>query len=261
MPRECAEWTPNEAASIVSTFGTVYQGAITTAGLPADAQHAGSSSSDSVGGGGGGGGRKRVLVTGAGGGVGSAAVQLLSAGGHDVVAVTASPSKRAYIQGLDRHHLSSGGGGSVVVVECSRAQPDFSKAVLNPSVGGGAVDMVLENVGAPTMAQSLRCLRSGGQLVLIGNVTNATFALPLGLCIVKSLSIIGTDSCEAAEVARLMVWMQARGLKPHVDRVLPLREAAVAHRLVEDSAVEGRVVLAVAGDGASWDTGQLPHLE
>jgi NADPH:quinone reductase-like Zn-dependent oxidoreductase len=250
VPRECAEWTPNEAASIVSTFGTVFQGAIKTAGLPADAD-AGS---------GGGTARKRVLVTGAGGGVGSAAVQLLSAGGHHVVAVTASPSKRAYIQGLDRHHLSSDGGGSVVVVECSRAMPDFSKAVLKEP-GGGAVDMVLENVGAPTMAHSLRCLRSGGQLVLIGNVTNATFPLPLGLCIVKSLSVIGTDSCEAAEVARLMVWMQARGLKPHVDRVLPLREAAVAHGLVEHSAVEGRVVLAVSGDGASWDTGALPHLE
>ncbi len=88
--------------------------------------------------------------------------------------------------------------------------------------------------------------------VLIGNVTNTTFPLPLGLCIVKSLSVIGTDSCEAREVVHLMEWMHQRGLKPHVDRVLSLADAAEAHRLVEGRQVEGRVVLAVLGDGTRW---------
>ena len=140
------------------------------------------------------------------------------------------------------------------------AAPKFSKTVLRDA--GGPVDMVIENVGAPTMEQSLRCLKSGGKLVLIGNVTNSTFPLPLGLCIVKSLSVIGTDSCEAKEVGHMMAWMQERGLKPHIDRVLPLEQAARAHELVEESAVEGRVVLAVAGDGTRWDDGAnvLDHL-
>ena len=130
---------------------------------------------------------------------------MLSAGGHDVLAVTGSPAKRSYIEGLDRHGQSDSGGGSVTVVDAS-AQARFSSLVLKQH--GGPVDMVVENVGAPTMEQSLRCLRSGGKLVLIGNVTNSTFPLPLGLCIVKSLSVIGTDSCEAVEVGNMMAWMQ-----------------------------------------------------
>ena len=47
--------------------------------------------------------------------------------------------------------------------------------------------MVIENVGAPTFSDSLRSLKPGGRLVLIGNVTNENVKLPLGLCILKSL--------------------------------------------------------------------------
>ena len=60
IPASCSNWTPNEAASIVSTFGTVYQGVMKTAGLARDV-HGNEAE------------RRRVVVTGAGGGVGSAA--------------------------------------------------------------------------------------------------------------------------------------------------------------------------------------------
>jgi NADPH:quinone reductase-like Zn-dependent oxidoreductase len=100
-------------------------------------------------------------------------VQLLTAAGHDVLAVSGSPAKAAYLRSLDKHHLSADGGGSLELVAAGgggggqqqQQQQDvsaFSKVVLK---GSGAVDMVIENVGAPTMEQSLRCLKSGGKLV------------------------------------------------------------------------------------------------
>jgi len=180
---------------------------------------------------------------------------MLSAGGHDVVAITSSPSKSDYIKGLVAGHHKGGGPGELTVV-VANDDPRFSKAVL---ASGGPADLVVENVGAPTMEQSLRSLKSGGKIVLIGNVTNSTFELPLGMCIVKSLSVIGTDSCEAGEVQKMMAWMQENNLKPSIDVVLPLNEAAAAHEMVEARRIEGRVVLRVAGDGDTWDT-NLPHL-
>lgn len=81
--------------------------------------------------------------------------------------------------------------------------------------------------------------------MLIGNVTNASAPLPLGLCIVKSLSVIGTDSIEAAELSKLFLWLDKEGLRPTIDRVIPLEEVASAHQLLEERRVSGRVVLDV----------------
>lgn len=72
IPEECHSWTPNEAASIVSTFGTVWQGAVKTAGLSQDVELNSATPC-------------RVLVTGAGGGVGSAAGALIYCSTHKII--------------------------------------------------------------------------------------------------------------------------------------------------------------------------------
>ena len=132
--------------------------------------------------------------------------------------------------------------------ECISAEKGFSKS-LDPKNGGtGLVDMVIENVGAPTFDDSLRSLKPGGRLVLIGNVTNSSVKLPLGLCILKSLSVIGTDSIESQELEKLLLWLEAENLKPPIDRVMPLKDAAAAHDLVENRSVQGRIVLDVNND-------------
>ena len=84
-------WRSIDAAPVVSTFGTVWQG-IQTAQIR---------------------GHENVLVTGASGGVGSAAVQLLSRLGHTVVGTTSSddPSKAAHIMASGAHAVVSTRGG------------------------------------------------------------------------------------------------------------------------------------------------------
>ena len=52
-----------------------------------------------------------------------------------------------------------------------------------------------------------------------------------------------------------------RCLKPSIDRVFQLGEAAEAQSMVEESKASGRVVLAVAGDGTSWDSAGIEHLD
>jgi acryloyl-coenzyme A reductase len=172
---------------------------------------------------------EKVLVTGASGGVGSAAVALTSRYGCEVIATTGSlESKANYIASL----------GAKAVVDSTLP---FSKKI------GSSCDMVIECVGAPTFSESLKCLKPGGRLILIGNVTNASAPLPLGLCIVKSLSVIGTDSIEAHELSSLFQWLSDRSLRPEIQQVLSLDEKSLceAHELLEKRRVTGRLVIDV----------------
>ncbi len=53
----------------------------------------------------------------------------------------------------------------------------------------GEVDVVVENVGTPTLGESLRSLRMGGRLVLIGNVKpDEAYELRLGYAIMKDIA-------------------------------------------------------------------------
>jgi acryloyl-coenzyme A reductase len=207
------KWSAVEAAPVMSTFGTVYRGAVIRGGLKAG---------------------ERVLITGAAGGVGSAAITLASRLGAHVVAATGNVAEKgAMCTGLGAHEVIDGSAG-------------FSKA-LAKSVGG-CVDMVIECVGAPTFTDSLRSLKPGGRLILVGNVTNATTPLPLGLCIVKSLSVIGTDSIEACHLKDLFRWLEEHHVRPVIDSVLPLEHVAAAHDRLEKRSVNGRIVLDVNKD-------------
>jgi NADPH:quinone reductase-like Zn-dependent oxidoreductase len=202
------KFTAIEAAPVMSTFGTVWQGCVVRGKLQKG---------------------ERVLVTGAAGGVGGSAVAMLKKLGAHVIGATGDvPGKGDYIRSL----------GADEVID---SKLGFSKLVSQQN----GVDMAVECVGAPTFTDSLRSLKPGGRLVLIGNVTNASVSLPLGLCIVKSLSVIGTDSIESKELEKLFVWLDSNGVKPRIDRVLPLEQAAEAHRQLEQRRVVGRIVLDV----------------
>lgn len=203
-----SQWTSIDAAPIMSTFGTVWQGAMIRGKLQKN---------------------EKVLITGASGGVGSAAVRLTSTYGCHVIGTTSSiQSKGQYIQSL----------GAREVVD---ATTSYSKAI------GSTCDMVIECVGAPTFNESLKCLKPGGRLILIGNVTNSTAPLPLGMCIVKSLNVIGTDSIEANELSTLFEWLTKKSLRPEIHQVIGLneREICEAHELLEKRGVTGRIVIDV----------------
>ena len=176
---------------------------------------------------------ERVLVTGASGGVGSSAVMLASRLGAHVIGTTGNVEKNEkYIKNLGAK-------------ECISADKGFSKIL---EKNNNLVDMVIENVGAPTFTDSLRSLKPGGRLILIGNVSNASVKLPLGLCILKSLAIIGTDSIASEELEKMFLFLEKENLKPFIDRVLPLEQATYAHDLVEQRGVNGRLVLNVNND-------------
>eukprot|EP00760_Papus_ankaliazontas_P039561 PhM_4_TR9640/c0_g1_i1/m.19258 len=210
------KWTAIDAAPVMSTFGTMWEGAVVRGGLTKG---------------------ESVLVTGASGGLGTASILMCKALGCRVTAVTTSKDKAEYIRKL---------GADDVVVADDASKP-FNKQHKNLSQAFG---MVLECVGAPTMEASMRCVAPGGRLVLVGNVSNGTYNLPLGYCILNSISIIGSDSIKIKNLETCFEFLTEHKIRPEVQHVMPLADVAKAHELVEGRKVKGRIVLDV--DSTCW---------
>jgi acryloyl-coenzyme A reductase len=168
-----------------------------------------------------------VLVTGASGGVGIHAVQLARAMGARVIAVTRSEVK-AKVLGKFADDVIVGSG--------------FSEEVKRRFNGG--VDVVVEAVGTPTIGESIRSLRAGGRLLLIGNVNpDETYQLRLGYTILKDIMILGNAAANRSDVASVFGIVKARPIEPVVAAKYPLREFAEALRMLESGSRIGKVLL------------------
>ncbi|MFP3074271.1 MAG: acryloyl-coenzyme A reductase [Caldivirga sp.] len=168
-----------------------------------------------------------VLVTGASGGVGVHAVQLARAMGARVIAVTRSEEK-AKVLGKFADDVIVGSG--------------FSEEVKRRFNGG--VDVVVEAVGTPTIGESIRSLRAGGRLLLIGNVNpDETYQLRLGYTILKDIMILGNAAANRSDVASVFGIVKVRPIEPVVAAKYPLREFAEALRMLESGSRIGKVLL------------------
>jgi len=186
-----------------------------------------------------------ALVHGGGSGIGTAAIQLLRAAGVRSIVTAGSAEKCAKCREL----------GADVALDYSKG--DFAPAVLE-ATGGAGVDVVLDSIGAPYLAQHLACMKVGGRLVLIGLMGGAKADVNLGIVVAKRLAILGSTLrarpiAEKAEIvrsfrARFGAALDGGALRPIVDRVLPLADAQAAHERVEASAHFGKVVLRVRED-------------
>jgi NADPH2:quinone reductase len=186
---------------------------------------------------------ERVLVHAVGSGVGTAAVQIARAVGARSIGTARSADKieRARALGLDE---------GVVVGEAGT----FARDVMQRT-GGAGVDVVLELVGGAYVAEDLACLAQRGRIVIVGLMAGASAPVDLGMLLRKRAEMRGTvlrarpleeKILAARSLARHLVPLLERGaLRPVVDRVLPLAQAAEAHRLMQANATFGKVVLEV----------------
>jgi NADPH:quinone reductase-like Zn-dependent oxidoreductase len=171
-----------------------------------------------------------VLVLAAGSGVGQAAIQIASMQGARVFATAGSADKLARAKEL----------GAFEVIDHHRQ--DIAGEITRLTNRRG-VDVVIEHVGEATWAGSVRSLARGGRLVTCGATTGANGAINLNALFAKQLSILGSYMGTKGELmcaARLFFIGQ---LKPVIDRIYPLRDAAEAHRRMEASGQFGKIVL------------------
>jgi putative PIG3 family NAD(P)H quinone oxidoreductase len=181
-----------------------------------------------------------LLVQGGGGGIGTAAIQMAKAAGGRVVASAGSDEKCARCREL---------GAEVTV---NYRSGSFVEAAL-AATGGLGVDVVLDHVGAPYLADHLRALCAGGRLVLIGLMGGARVEIDLALLLLKRLQVIGSTlrsrsveekrALVADFVARFGPALASGRIRPIVDRVLPMEEIEAAHAAMESSEHFGKIVL------------------
>jgi NADPH:quinone reductase-like Zn-dependent oxidoreductase len=166
---------------------------------------------------------QRVLVHAAAGGVGHLAVQIAKARGAHVIG-TARAAKHEFLRDL---------GVDEPV--------DYTTTSVEEAVR--EVDVVLDTVGGDTTRRSLACLRPGGTLVtIIPPVGFDDDRLPRRADVTVRWMLVEPDPIGLREIAALVTSGDLRG---HVERVLPLAEAAEAHRHGEKGRTTGKLVLAV----------------
>lgn len=173
-----------------------------------------------------------VLVLAAGSGVGQAAIQIAFLHGARVFATAGSDEKLERAKAL----------GAYDVIHHHRQ--DIAEEIKRLTNRRG-VDVVIEHVGEATWAKSVRSLARGGRLVTCGATTGRRGDLDLRALFARQLSVLGSYMGTKGELLRAARPFFAGQLKPVVDRVYPLAEAAAAQQRLEESGQFGKVVLEV----------------
>ena len=107
----------------------------------------------------------------------------------------------------------------------------------------GGVDVVINFTGGDTWVPSLRCIKRGGKLLVCGATAGHDPKEDLRYVWSFEIEIKGSNSFYDDNLAALMDMIQAGTLKPTIDRILPLQEAAEGLRMIRDREVMGKIVV------------------
>jgi len=171
-----------------------------------------------------------VLVMGVGSGVGTAAVQIAKLFGARVIAVAGTDEKLAKAKAL--------GADERINYE----RQDLGQEI-RQLTGKRGVDVVFEHVGGTTWQKLIPNIASGGRLVTCGASAGYEGSVDIRYLFSKSISILGAFLGTKADMLKVVSHLARGSLHPVIDRTLPLAECAEGHRLLEERAVFGKVVL------------------
>lgn len=174
-----------------------------------------------------------VLIVGAGGGVNSASIQIAKLAGATVYVVGSTAEKCAGAREL---------GADFTI---NRAEePAWSKAVYKLTEKRG-VDVVVDNVGEATLGDSVRCVRVGGRVLVVGGTSGPKAEIDVRQIFARQVSIIGSTMGEHRDYVTVMNLIFAGKLKPVVGKVFALDEVRAAQATLANFDVFGKVVLRV----------------
>jgi NADPH:quinone reductase-like Zn-dependent oxidoreductase len=116
-------------------------------------------------------------------------------------------------------------------------------AVVRDFTHGQGVDVVLEHVGGKVFEASLQTLRPNGRMVVVGGHGGEVVPLDLIVLFRNQWSVIGCQRQTEAELGQIFDLVRDGELRPTIHTVLPLSEAAQAHRILERREQFGKVIL------------------
>jgi putative PIG3 family NAD(P)H quinone oxidoreductase len=183
---------------------------------------------------------ERLLIHAVGSGVGTAALQLAAAFGARTFGTSRSAAKIEKARAL----------GLEVGIDSSR---EAFAEVVKRHTGGEGVDVVLDLVGGPVLVGNIQALSRGGRMIVVGLTGGRSATIDLGAVLSKRLTIVGTVlrartleekiGVTAHFAADVLPLFEGGIVRPVVERIYPLAQAAQAHRLLESDTVFGKLVL------------------
>ncbi|MEE8370723.1 MAG: NAD(P)H-quinone oxidoreductase [Sphingomonadales bacterium] len=210
-----------EAAGLPETFFTVWTNVFDRAGLQAG---------------------ETLLVHGGSSGIGSAAILLAKAFGANVIVTAGSEKKCDFCRGL---------GADLAI---NYKTQDFVAEAL-AFTGDEGVNVVLDMVAGPYTERNIATMAIEGRLVIIAFLGGVESQLNMAPVMRKRLTITGSTlrarsnafKGRIAASLRQKVWplIEEGAIKPPVDSIFPLAEAAKAHQRMEDGAHMGKIILKV----------------
>lgn len=171
-----------------------------------------------------------ILVNAAGSGAGNAALQIARHLGAEVYVSAGSQKKLERAKG-------DGIAGTI-----NYRDEDLAARIREMTQGRG-VDVVFDSVGGSVFTDSLTALAWNGRLVTIGAHGGEQVMLDLIPLFRNQWSIIGSTNCNRRDIEAVFHLLAQGRIKPIVDRLLPLEQAASAHAALEKREVYGKVVL------------------
>lgn len=173
-----------------------------------------------------------ILIVGAGGGVNSASIQIARLAG----------ARTIYVVGSDEEKCEQAKELGADITINRQEEANWSKAMFKLTNRRG-VDVVVDNVGEATIPLSMRSLRAGGRILVVGGTTGYNANVNLAQLFTSQIAIIGSTMGEHKDYVNVMNLVFAGKLKAIVGKTFPLSEARQAEEALENFDVFGKVVI------------------
>jgi NADPH:quinone reductase-like Zn-dependent oxidoreductase len=171
-----------------------------------------------------------VVITGIGGGVATCALLIATRLGARVYVTSGTAAK------IDAARAHGAAGG------VDHSDPDWPRALT--TLIGGRPDVVIDGAGGETLDAALDLVAPGGRVVSYGATLGPAKNVEVRRIFWKQINVLGSTMGTRADFTA-MLQLYAAGLRPIVDRVFALSEAAEAHRRMEEAKQFGKIVLKV----------------
>ena len=171
-----------------------------------------------------------VLVHAGASGSGSMLIQVAKALGAEVAATVRSDAKGEFAQET---------GADLVI---NTRNEDFVD-VVGEWTGGQGADVVIDTLGGDVLAKSIEAVKAQGVVVAFGFAAGPEVSFDIRTLFFAQKQLRGTMASDIEDLEWGLEQVKAGTLKPLLDRVLPLADAAEAHRLIAEGQVKGNIAL------------------
>ena len=183
---------------------------------------------------------ERVLIHGIGGGVALAALQIAKLADATVIVTSSADDKLERAREL----------GADDTINYAKT-PEVAEAVREMTAGKG-VDLVVDTVGAATLAASIAAARNGGRVVVCGATSGAEATVNVREIFWRQIVILGSTMGSSNDFREMLAKVAERGLVPVIDSVRHISGAGAALDHMETGDQFGKIVLSAGVEAGHW---------